>query len=91
MLSLGQQLLPPLFKLGEKIDDPIQNYLADVFTVAANLAGLPAISIPTGFENKLPIGLQLMGKHFSENRLLAIAHHYQQHTNWHLANPNKQG
>lgn len=88
---LGPTTPTTAFKLGEKIDDPIQNYLADVFTVAANLAGLPAISIPTGFENKLPIGLQLMGKHFSENRLLAIAHHYQQHTNWHLANPNKQG
>lgn len=88
---LGPTTPTTAFKLGEKIDDPIQNYLADVFTVAANLAGLPAISIPTGFENKLPIGLQLMGKHFSESRLLAIAHHYQQHTNWHLANPNKQG
>lgn len=87
---LGPTTPTTAFKLGEKIDDPIQNYLADVFTVAANLAGLPAVSIPTGFENKLPIGLQLMGKHFSESRLLAIAHHYQQHTNWHLANPNKQ-
>ena len=77
------------FKLGEKIADPIQNYLADVFTVAANLAGLPALSIPTGFDNQLPIGLQLMGKHFSEGRLLHIAHHYQLHTNWHLASPNK--
>jgi aspartyl-tRNA(Asn)/glutamyl-tRNA(Gln) amidotransferase subunit A len=77
------------FKLGEKIADPIQNYLADVFTVAANLAGLPALSIPTGFANQLPIGLQLMGKHFSESRLLNIAHHYQLHTNWHQASPNK--
>lgn len=77
------------FKLGEKIADPIQNYLADVFTVAANLAGLPALSIPTGFNDGLPIGLQLMGKHFSENRLLNIAHHYQQNTNWHQASPNK--
>ena len=76
------------FKLGEKIANPIQNYLADVFTVAANLAGLPALSIPTGFDNKLPIGLQLMGKHFSEGRLLNIAHHYQLNTNWHLASPN---
>lgn len=77
------------FKLGEKIADPTQNYLADVFTVAANLAGLPAISIPAGFAQKLPVGLQLMGKHFSENRLLQIAHHYQQQTNWHLARPNQ--
>jgi aspartyl-tRNA(Asn)/glutamyl-tRNA(Gln) amidotransferase subunit A len=77
------------FKIGEKITDPIQNYLADVFTVAANLAGLPALSIPAGFAKGLPIGLQLMGKHFSENRLLHIAHHYQQQTNWHLASPNQ--
>ncbi|HHT0593096.1 TPA: Asp-tRNA(Asn)/Glu-tRNA(Gln) amidotransferase subunit GatA [Legionella anisa] len=77
------------FKLGEKIADPIQNYLADVFTVAANLAGLPAISIPAGFAKGLPIGMQLMGKHFGESHLLQIAHHYQQQTNWHLASPNQ--
>ncbi|KGP63897.1 glutamyl-tRNA amidotransferase [Legionella norrlandica] len=87
---LGPTTPTTAFKLGEKIDDPIQNYLADVFTVAVNLAGLPALSIPTGFDNKLPIGLQLIGKYFSENRLLALAHYYQQHTNWHLADPNKQ-
>lgn len=79
------------FRLGEKIADPIQNYLADVFTVAANLAGLPALSIPAGFDNGLPIGLQLMGKHFSESRLLSIAHHYQQQTSWHLSSPNNKG
>lgn len=78
------------FKLGEKIADPIQNYLADVFTVAANLAGLPALSIPAGFDKGLPVGLQLMGKHFSESRLLNIAHHYQQQTSWHLSSPNNK-
>ncbi|STY29111.1 glutamyl-tRNA(Gln) amidotransferase subunit A [Legionella wadsworthii] len=77
------------FKIGEKITDPIQNYLADVFTVAANLCGLPAISIPAGFSKGLPMGLQLMGKHFSESSLLQIAHHYQQQTSWHLASPNQ--
>ncbi|MCW8443874.1 Asp-tRNA(Asn)/Glu-tRNA(Gln) amidotransferase subunit GatA [Fluoribacter gormanii] len=77
------------FKLGEKVADPIQNYLADVFTVAANLAGLPAISIPAGFAEGLPIGMQLMGKHFGESRLLQIAHHYQQQTNWHLTSPKQ--
>lgn len=77
------------FKIGEKITDPIQNYLADVFTVAANLCGLPAISIPAGFSKGLPLGLQLMGKHFSESSLLQIAHHYQQQTSWHLASPNQ--
>ncbi|WP_454785782.1 Asp-tRNA(Asn)/Glu-tRNA(Gln) amidotransferase subunit GatA [Legionella sp. WA2024007413] len=77
------------FKLDEKVTDPIQNYLADVFTVAANLAGLPAISIPAGFAKGLPIGMQLMGKHFGESRLLQIAHQYQQQTNWHLASPKQ--
>ena len=76
------------FKLGEKVTDPVQNYLADVFTVAANLAGIPALSIPAGFSNNLPVGLQLMGKHFSESTLLCLAHQYQQNTNWHLASPN---
>jgi aspartyl-tRNA(Asn)/glutamyl-tRNA(Gln) amidotransferase subunit A len=75
------------FKLDEKITDPVQNYLADVFTVAANLAGLPALSIPAGFDKQLPIGLQLMGTHFSEANLLRIAHQYQLNTNWHLATP----
>jgi aspartyl-tRNA(Asn)/glutamyl-tRNA(Gln) amidotransferase subunit A len=76
------------FKLRRHQIDPIQNYLADMFTVAANLAGLPALSIPAGFSENLPIGMQLMGKPFSEARLLQVAHHYQQQTDWHLANPN---
>ena len=76
------------FKLGAHQTDPIQNYLADMFTVAANLAGLPALSIPAGFSGNLPIGMQLMGKPFSEARLLQVAHHYQQQTDWHLASPN---
>ncbi|TAL64175.1 MAG: Asp-tRNA(Asn)/Glu-tRNA(Gln) amidotransferase subunit GatA, partial [Legionella sp.] len=86
-LILGPTTPTTAFKLGEKIADPIQNYLADVFTVAANLAGIPALSIPAGFAEGLPIGMQLMGKHFSEVRLLNAAHHYQQQTNWHLASP----
>lgn len=86
---LGPTTPTTAFKLGEKIADPIQNYLADVFTVAANLAGLPAISIPAGMSQGLPIGMQLMGKHFSESRLLNVAHHYQQHTDWHLARPKQ--
>lgn len=76
------------FKLGNHEKDPVQNYLADMFTVAANLAGLPALSIPAGFSENLPIGMQLIGKPFSEARLLQVAHHYQQQTDWHLANPN---
>lgn len=84
---LGPTTPTTAFKLGEKIADPIQNYLADVFTVAANLAGLPALSIPAGFADGLPVGLQLIGKHFGEGHLLNVAHQYQQQTNWHLANP----
>ena len=75
------------FKLGEKITDPIQRYLADIFTVAANLAGLPALSIPAGFSEGLPIGMQLIGAHFSEACLLNVAHYYQQCTNWHTKRP----
>lgn len=88
-IILGPTTPTTAFKIGEHIADPIQNYLADVFTVAANLGGLPAMSIPTGFSNGLPIGLQLIGQHFDEARILRIAHHYQQHTNWHLATPNQ--
>lgn len=69
--------------------DPVQNYLADVFTVAANLAGLPALSIPAGFHQGLPIGLQLIGGFFSEDRLLNMAHQYQQQTDWHQARPGE--
>lgn len=86
---LGPTTPTTAFKIGEKIADPIQNYLADVFTVAANLAGLPALSIPAGFDNQLPVGMQLMGKHFSEGRLLQLAHHYQQHTSWHKSRANQ--
>lgn len=75
------------FKLGETMRDPMQNYLADIFTVAANLGGFPALSIPAGFADGMPIGMQLMGNHFTEARLLNVAHQYQQITNWHQAKP----
>lgn len=87
-LILGPTTPTCAFKFGENNADPIQNYLADVFTVAANLAGLPALSIPAGFKGNLPIGLQLMGTHFSESKLLNSAHQYQKNTNWHLATPD---
>ena len=78
----------PAFKLGEKTDDPLQMYLADVFTVSANLAGLPAISIPCGFSpDRLPIGLQLTGKPFDEATLLRAADAYQRDTTHHLQLP----
>ncbi len=76
------------YKLGEKDPDPTQRYLGDVFTVAANLAGFPALSIPVGFKNELPIGMQIMGNQFSETQLLSIAKIFQQNTNWHLNRPN---
>lgn len=78
------------FKLGEKITDPIQSYLADVFTVAANLAGLPALSIPAGFSEGLPIGMQLIGNYFTEDTLLNSAHAFQQITDWHQRTPTME-
>jgi len=75
------------FGIGEKTADPIEMYLADIYTIAINLAGLPAMSIPAGFVNKMPVGLQLIGSFFSEARLLNIAHRYQQVTDWHLRVP----
>jgi len=77
----------PPFRLGEKTDDPLQMYLADVFTVSANLAGLPAISVPCGFSERLPIGLQLTGRLFDEATLLRIADAYQRVTDWHTQSP----
>jgi len=71
------------FKVGEKVDDPVQMYLSDVCTLPINIAGVPAISIPAGFADGLPIGMQIIGKPFSEETLLKIAHAYQQATDWH--------
>jgi aspartyl-tRNA(Asn)/glutamyl-tRNA(Gln) amidotransferase subunit A len=76
------------FKKGEKTDDPLQMYLADIFTISVNLAGVPAISIPCGYtSNNLPIGLQLIGKHFDEEILLQAAYAYEQATGWHKRRP----
>jgi aspartyl-tRNA(Asn)/glutamyl-tRNA(Gln) amidotransferase subunit A len=81
----------PAFKLGERVADPLQMYLADIFTIAANLAGICGISIPCGFAEmdgrRLPIGLQLLGKTLDEARILQIAHAYEQSTDWHKARP----
>lgn len=84
---MGPTTPAPAFGLNELIDDPVQMYLSDIFTVAVNLAGLPAISVPAGHANKLPVGLQLIGNYFSEPRLLGIAHQYQQMTDWHMRIP----
>lgn len=76
------------FKLGEKAADPVQMYLSDIYTIAVNLAGLPGMSIPCGFDSQgLPVGLQLIGDYFSESRLLNVAHRYQQVANWHEQMP----
>jgi aspartyl-tRNA(Asn)/glutamyl-tRNA(Gln) amidotransferase subunit A len=81
----------PAFKAGERTDDPLKMYLADIFTIATNLAGNPGISIPCGFAKidnvDLPIGLQLIGKPFEESSLLQIAHAYEQSTDWHKRQP----
>ena len=75
------------FKLGEKLEDPMQMYLSDVCTLPINIAGIPAISIPAGFADNLPIGMQIMGKPFSEEMLLRIAFAYEQATDWHKRKP----
>jgi aspartyl-tRNA(Asn)/glutamyl-tRNA(Gln) amidotransferase subunit A len=77
------------FKAGEKSDDPLQMYLSDIFTVAANVAGICGVSIPCGFTQspKLPIGLQLLGKPFDEEIILKLAHAYEQTTGWHREKP----
>ena len=77
----------PAFRLGDKMDDPIQMYLNDIYTIGANLAGLPGISVPCGFVDGLPVGLHLVGPHFGESVLLRCAHQYQQQTDWHTQSP----
>ena len=77
----------PAFPLGSRIDDPISMYLSDIYTVSVNLAGLPAISIPAGFSNGLPVGMQIIGNYFHEARLLNVAHQYQLMTDWHKQVP----
>jgi len=76
------------FKIGEKVDDPLQMYLSDVCTLPINIAGVPAISIPAGFAGGLPIGMQIIGKPFGEETILKIAYAYQQATDWHKRRPS---
>ena len=75
------------FGAGEKKEDPLAMYLQDIYTISTNLAGLPALSIPAGLVNGLPVGLQLIGNYFGEGSLLNIAHQFQQNTDWHLRAP----
>jgi aspartyl-tRNA(Asn)/glutamyl-tRNA(Gln) amidotransferase subunit A len=78
----------PAFKIGEKVDDPLTMYLSDVFTLSANLAGIPGLSVPCGFSSEgLPIGLQIMGAHFNEGKLLQLAYNFEQTTDFHKKKP----
>jgi len=77
------------FNIGEKSDDPISMYLSDIFTIAVNLAGIPAMSIPVGFADGMPVGMQIMGNYFEESKLLNVAHKYQQATDWHTQLPEE--
>ncbi len=88
---MGPTTPTPAFKIGEKVDDPVQMYLNDIYTIAANLAGLPAMSIPCGFAGGLPVGLQLIGTQFAEGSLLNFAHRYQVATDWHQQTPGVFG
>jgi aspartyl-tRNA(Asn)/glutamyl-tRNA(Gln) amidotransferase subunit A len=86
---LGPTTPMPAFRLGEKLSDPLQMYLTDIFTVPCNLAGICGMSVPCGFTRspRLPIGLQLLGKPFGESLLLRVARAYEQSTDWHRQFP----
>ncbi|MFC5693941.1 Asp-tRNA(Asn)/Glu-tRNA(Gln) amidotransferase subunit GatA [Pseudomonas sp. GCM10022186] len=84
---LGPTTPNPAWKLGEKNNDPVAQYLEDIYTITANLAGLPGLSMPAGFVDGLPVGVQLLAPYFQESRLLNVAHQYQQATDWHKRAP----
>jgi len=84
---IGPTTPTPAFALGAKMDDPITMYLNDIYTIGANLAGLPALSAPAGLVDGLPVGLQVIGPHFAESRVLATAHAFQRETDWHRRIP----
>ena len=86
-LILGPTTPDKAFKIGEKMNDPIAMYLSDVYTVSTNLAGLPAMSIPMGFKEGMPLGLQIIGKHFDEKDILKLSYLYQKETDWHKQEP----
>jgi aspartyl-tRNA(Asn)/glutamyl-tRNA(Gln) amidotransferase subunit A len=86
-LVIGPTTPTPAFDIGAKMNDPVLMYLNDIYTIGANLAGLPGISVPCGFVDGLPMGLQLIGPHFAEAKLLNAAHQYQQVTDWHTHAP----
>jgi len=84
---LGPTAPSVAFEFGEKSADPVQMYLSDIYTIAVNLAGLPGLSLPCGFDKDLPVGLQLIGPWFAEARMLNVAHRYQRATDWHRRAP----
>ena len=84
---LGPTTPTPAFARGAKTDDPVAMYLNDLYTVSANLSGLPGVSIPCGFVDGMPVGMQLVGKAFDESCLLSVAHQFQQATDWHQQMP----
>jgi aspartyl-tRNA(Asn)/glutamyl-tRNA(Gln) amidotransferase subunit A len=86
-LLVGPTAPTTAFKLGERVDDPMAMYLSDVFTITANAAGIPALVVPCGFDDGLPVGLQLLGRPFDESTLLRVAHAYEQSTDWHTCKP----
>ena len=88
-LIVGPTAPDVAFKIGEKMNDPIAMYLSDVYTVSTNLAGLPAISIPMGFKNDLPLGLQIIGNHFQESQILSLSRQFQEVTDWHTKQPGE--
>ncbi len=86
---MGPTTPEPAFNFGEKSEDPVSMYLSDIYTIAANLAGLPGISVPAGVVDGRPAGLQIIGNYFDEARLLNVAHQYQQVTDWHQQGPER--
>ena len=79
----------PAFPIGDKVNDPLSMYLTDIFTIIANLIGAPALSFPAGFsENGLPVGVQLVGRHFDEATILKLGHRFQQNSDFHAKEPD---
>ena len=84
---VGPTAPTPAFKIGENVEDPLTMYANDILTIPINLAGVPAISIPCGFENGLPLGLQIIGNYFDESTIYRVAHAYEQATDFHKETP----
>ena len=88
---IGPTAPTPAFKMGEKTSNPLTMYANDILTIPVNLAGVPGISVPNGFTNGLPLGLQIIGKHFDESTVYKVAHAFEQATDFHKQKPSLQG